>query len=239
MTDANNEMAHVRSLPSDYVDVQDQSYDPNFISDISKKMQVPERICLDDGSGAAENTGYYDPGSGRQFSMNVPDRIIVAVFTMNVPDRIIIAGDNQHIGMREVLRKSPLEPVYPMATNNAVELTTPPHVLTMDQSFPMVQEESEVKGGQAESGHDRQLVANGHLAAPVPYTPGLSPNDSLLVNDEDEATLLRTQVAKLTRRVTMVEQESQRRAQREMGLYVALFGYVIWKVVFSFFRRGI
>ena len=80
-------MAHVRSLPSDYVDVQDQSYDPNYISDISKKMQVPERICLDDGSGAAENTGhkYFDPGSDRHFS------------PMNVPDRIIVAGNGIHI----------------------------------------------------------------------------------------------------------------------------------------------
>jgi hypothetical protein len=72
-------MARVRSLPSDYVDVQDQTYDPNYISDISKKMQVPEHICVDDGSGAAENMAYLDPGSGRQFAaMNVPDRIIVA-----------------------------------------------------------------------------------------------------------------------------------------------------------------
>ena len=75
------QMAHVRSLPSDYVDVQDQSYDPNYISDISKRMQVPDRICVDDGSGAAEINGYKynDSSSGRQFSaMNVPDRIIVA-----------------------------------------------------------------------------------------------------------------------------------------------------------------
>ncbi|XP_076438109.1 mitochondrial fission factor-like [Babylonia areolata] len=228
MTDE-NEMAHVRSLPSDYVDVQDQSYDPNYISDISKKMQVPERICVDDGSGAAENTGYFDPGSGRQFS------------AMNVPDRIIVAGDNQHIGVREGLRKSPMELAFPSGTQTTmVELTTPPHVLTLEQSFPAVQEESEVKVKEGEGPpHDRQMVANGHLAAPAPYTPGLSPHDSLLVNEEDEATLLRTQVAKLTRRVTAIEQDSQRRAQREMGLYVALFGYVIWKVVLSFFRRGI
>ena len=89
--------AHVRSLPSDYVDVQDQSYDPNYISDISKRMQVPERICVDDGSGAAEITGYkyYDPGSSRQFSaMNVPDRIIVAgtvgLFTVSETDHWLI-----------------------------------------------------------------------------------------------------------------------------------------------------
>jgi len=89
--------AHVRSLPSDYVDVQDQSYDPNYISDISKRMQVPERICVDDGSGAAEITGYkyYDPGSSRQFSaMNVPDRIILAgtvgLFTVSETDHWLI-----------------------------------------------------------------------------------------------------------------------------------------------------
>lgn len=75
-----------------------------------------------------------------------------------------------------------------------------------------------------------------YRATPVPYTPGLSPNESLLLNEEDEATLLRTHVAKLTRRITAIEQDSQRRAQREMGLYIALFGYALWKFVFSFFR---
>lgn len=222
MSDGEMEMAHVRSLPSDYVDVQDQSYDPNYISDISKKMQVPERICVDDGSGAAENTGYFDPGSGRQFA------------AMNVPDRIIVAGDNQHIGMREGLRKLPMDHELSFDMGAMVELTTPPRVLTLEQHFPVV-DDSDMK--RVRDNQERQLAPNGHLAASVPYTPGVSPNDSLLLNEEDEATLLRTQVAKLMRRVTLIEQDSQRRAQREMGLYITLFGYVIWKLVFSFFRR--
>ncbi|KAK7091815.1 mitochondrial fission factor-like [Littorina saxatilis] len=222
MADVETEMAHVRSLPSDYSDVQDRSYDPNFISDISKKMQVPERICLDDGSGAAEHSIYYDPGSGRQFS------------AMTVPDRIIVAGDNQHIGMREGLRKLPIDrDPHTEVVPNMVELTTPPRVLTLEQRFPFVDDSDEKQNRESQ---DRQLSANGHIGAPIPYTPGMNPNDSLLLNEEDEATLLRTHVAKLTRRITAVEQDSMRRSQREMGLYIALFGYAIWKFVFSFFK---
>ncbi|KAK7485677.1 hypothetical protein BaRGS_00023126 [Batillaria attramentaria] len=221
MGDGDPEKAHVRSLPSDYVDVQSQSYDPNYISDIGKMMQVPDRILLDDGSGAAESVGNFDPGSGnRQFSQ------------MSVPDRIIVAGDNQHIGLREGLRKLPIDRDPHSEVPNVVGLTTPPRVLTLEQRFPVVDDEQEKKQNQQET----HQVSNGHLAAPVPYTPGISPNDSLLLSEEDEATQIRMQVAKLTRRITVIEQDNQRRAQREMGLYVALFGYIVWKFVFSFFR---
>lgn len=221
MDDKDLEVPHVRSLPSDYVDVQSQSYDPNYISDIGKMMQVPDRIFVDDGSGAAESMGNYDPGSGnRQFSQ------------MNVPERIIVAGDNQHIGLREGLRKLPIDRDPHSEIPTLVELTTPPRVLTLEQHFPVVDDAQERKTDRVET----HLTSNGHLGTPVPYSPGVSPHDSLLLNEEDEATLVRTKVAKLTRRITLIEQDNQRRAQREMGLYIALFGYVIWKFVFSFFR---
>lgn len=70
--------ARVRSLPSDYIDVQSRSYDPDFISDISKKMQVPERISV--GGDAHDMTNNYEPRpQDRGFTqMTVPERIIVA-----------------------------------------------------------------------------------------------------------------------------------------------------------------
>lgn len=75
-------------------------------------------------------------------------------------------------------------------------------------------------------------------AVPVPFTPGISPNDSLLLNEEAEGTLLRTQLAKLTRRLTVMEQENQKRSQRELILYPIVFGYFLFKMFGWFFRSG-
>lgn len=75
------------------------------------------------------------------------------------------------------------------------------------------------------------------MSAPV-YTPGTSPSDTLLLNEEDEATLLRTHLAKLTRRVVMLEQENQKRAQRDFIIYPTLIGYMLWKVLTWFFRSN-
>lgn len=52
-------------------------------------------------------------------------------------------GDNQHIGLREGLRKLPIDGDIPSYHSNIVELATPPHVLTLEQSFPVVDEADE------------------------------------------------------------------------------------------------
>ena len=72
--------------------------------------------------------------------------------------------------------------------------------------------------------------------APVPYTPGASLSDSLLHNEDDDATQLRTQVAKLSRRVTTLEQENQRRSTRDLILYPVVIAYLVSKMFFWMFR---
>ena len=67
--------------------------------------------------------------------------------------------------MREGLRGSPLDQAF--QAPQMVELATPPRVLTMDQSFPTVQEEAHKKllhqQALLDSAGDGQLQPNGHL----------------------------------------------------------------------------
>lgn len=51
-----------------------------------------------------------------------------------------------------------------------------------------------------------------HSRQPVPFLPGDSINDSLLMNDLDENTQLRNAVAKLTRRVQDLEDNDKTRS---------------------------
>lgn len=51
-----------------------------------------------------------------------------------------------------------------------------------------------------------------HSKQPVPFLPGDSINDSLLMNDLDENTQLRNAVAKLTRRVQDLEDNDKTRS---------------------------
>lgn len=221
MGERESERAHVHSLPSDFIDVQSKSYDPDYISDISKKMQVPDRISVGDGMAVRVNNGYYDPLLREK-----------QLTQMTVPERIIVAGDNQHIGLREGLRKLPIDGDIPSYHSNIVELATPPHVLTLEQSFPVVDEADE----KTEHPSVVSFDSSKHIGASMSYIPGKSPHDSVLYNEEDEGTSLKTQIGKLTRRIAVIEEDNQRRAQRELILYPAIMSYILWKILSWFFR---
>ena len=70
------------------------------------------------------------------------------------------SGDNQHIGLREGLRTLPMDRNIHTEASNAVGLTTPPRVLTLEQRFPVVDDAEEKK---ARENQDGQLVSNGHM----------------------------------------------------------------------------
>lgn len=64
-------------MPSDYSDVQPESYDPEFISQISSRMQVPYSLVGVEGV-RPENRGVSEPDLSSFTDMRVPDRIMVA-----------------------------------------------------------------------------------------------------------------------------------------------------------------
>ncbi|KAH9492541.1 hypothetical protein Btru_025766 [Bulinus truncatus] len=210
--------------PSDYSDVQPKTYDPEFISQISSKMQVPDRISV----GSEYDTRDIKPSDFADVSSFV---------RMTVPDRIVLAGDNQHIGLRQDLDLDLPADGHKISDMSYVGLITPPRILTLEERFPIVEVTDEKKLIEAQVGSTKQsIIANGHVVGPVPYDPGVSLNESVLLNEENEATLLRTQVAKLTRRVQVIEQDNQRRASRELVMYPLILGYFLWKLLGWFTR---
>ncbi|XP_062568922.1 mitochondrial fission factor homolog A-like [Saccostrea cucullata] len=178
----------VQSLPSDYSDVQPESYDPEFISHISSKMQVPYNLVGVEG---------------------------VRADNMKVPDRIMVAGEGKHLGGRQGFQQLDFDKATPYV--NYVGLQTPPRTLTMEEAlnFPLLEDRQEEEREQNMSqNHPRTYVPNGELSSrqPQPFIPGDSINESLLMNDLDENTQLRNAVAKLTRRVKDLEDNDKTRS---------------------------
>ncbi|BFZ11073.1 hypothetical protein BsWGS_14113 [Bradybaena similaris] len=194
--------------PSDYRDVHPKTYDPEFISQISSRMQVPDRISV----GGSD----YD---GKQNGFVHPDLPANAQFVgMTVPDRIILAASE--------------------SLSSYVGLITPPRTLTLEERFPVVEETDDHKmmAARGNMAGRETKISNGHINGPVPYDPGVNLHDSVLLNEENETTLLRTQMAKLTRRVQVIEDDNQKRATRELVMYPLILGYFMWKIL-SWFTR--
>lgn len=207
----------VQSLPSDYSDVQPKSYDPEFISDISNKMQVPDTISVSGGRD------YEMPGSQSMWD-NPPQR-----HEMKVPDRIMVAGGGQHIGARHELQPLDFDRYRPSQHSQFVGLATPPRILTVEEQFLNVDEE--------EDDEDQlKRVPNGTIAVQTPQTPGPSMSDSLVLYDEDQQ-LVRSQLVNLVRRVAVMEKEQQTVANRTMLMYSAAVGYFMLKFVWWMFRN--
>ncbi|XP_048727040.1 uncharacterized protein LOC125645529 [Ostrea edulis] len=201
MEDEESPRPRVQSLPSDYSDVQPESYDSEFISQISSKMQVPYNLGGEEWV-RSDNRGVSEPD--------------LSSFTnMMVPDKIMVAGEGKHLGGRQGFQE--LEFDKTRSYNQYVGLQTPPRTLTMEETlnFPMLEEKIEEKREQNMSqNQSRRYVPNGELSSrqPLPFIPGDSINESLLMNDLDENTRLRNAVAKLTRRVQDLEDNDKTRS---------------------------
>jgi len=207
---------YVQSLPSDFSDVQPRTYDPTYISNISNQMQIPDRLQVDGSSDA------------RPMS---PVRHQEMLTNMTIPDRLVFVGEDRHVGLKSSMRQFDFDDM-PQPEMSYVGMLTPPRTLTLEEQFPTLEDSTEPERKPS----SMALLKNG-VNAPV-YTPGTSPGDTLLLNEEDEATLLRTHLAKLTRRVVTLEQENQKRAQRDLIIYPTLLGYMLWKVLTWFFRSN-
>ncbi|XP_033727221.1 uncharacterized protein LOC117316645 isoform X2 [Pecten maximus] len=161
----------------------------------------------------------------------------ISAHHMTVPDRIFLAGEGQHIGAKENLRLFDIGELPPPQTvPYVVGMMTPPRTLTLEeQGFPgMDIKDEEVKQETTGKTVQQSHNFNGSAVQLEPYTPGASMNESLLLNEEDETTLLKTQVAKLTRKVTLLEEDNIRRSNYEKVVYPIVFGWSIWKIVSVF-----
>ena len=64
--------------------------------------------------------------------------------------------------------------------------------------------------------------------------------DGLLVQDSDvdDSVVIRRQLIRLTRRLMHLEEENNRRSQREMVLYPVVVGYVLFQVAKWFLQNN-
>lgn len=189
-------------------------------------MQVPHKL------GPKEEV--HDPFTLQSSTMN---DINPGAHHMTVPDRIFLAGEGQHIGAKENLRLFDIGDLPPPQTMPFVGMMTPPRTLTLEeQGFPAMDIKDHEEPQQESTGKTVQQSHNfnGSAVQLEPYTPGASMNESLLLNEEDETTLLKTQVAKLTRKVTLLEEDNIRRSNYEKIVYPIVFGWSIWKIVSVF-----
>ncbi|GAB1600971.1 mitochondrial fission factor-like isoform X1, partial [Argonauta hians] len=201
----------VQSLPSDFSDVQPRNYDPKYISEISNQMQIPDRLQFD---GTADS---------RSKSPTIKSEMLS---NMTIPERLVfVGGDDKHVGLKSTMRQFDFDNI-PQSESTYVGMITPPRTLTLEEQFPFVEDSTEPELNKRNA---MPLIRNG-VNTQV-YTAGSSPGDTLLLNDEDETTLLRTHLAKLTRRIVSLEQENQKRAQRDLIIYPTLLGYMLWKVL--------
>ena len=64
--------------------------------------------------------------------------------------------------------------------------------------------------------------------------------DGLLVQDSDvdDSVVIRRQLIRLTRRLMHLEEENNRRSQREMVLYPVVVGYILFQVAKWFLQNN-
>lgn len=180
-------------------------YDPEFTKEISSKMLVPDRISV-----VGENSAQL---SERSYLLSDQEKLI-----MNVPERILVAGGDKHIGGREPLPELRLESNIMLHSLPAVQLSTPPHVITLDEHhYPTINEippESKLKSVQSLTNADITLNDQEHQSSQGTNSTEISPH-----SPEEELAILRKQVKHLSRRVLTIEQDNQQRQQREIAVY--------------------
>lgn len=187
-------------------------YSAEYSADINSKMQMPSRLSLE-----PERESFIEdeePESNLHSGMTDSP-----AHGMNVPERILLAGSGSHVGMRETPRDLDLDDLsnYPRG-EQAVELTTPPRTLTLDEfHFPTVGTERKDPNaaamkklaGIADDSAIRD-VANQSFEEPNPYN-------------------LQKHMRLLSRRVSDLEDRQRSREYRENIFLVATALYFLYK----------
>ncbi|XP_022083361.1 transport and Golgi organization protein 11-like [Acanthaster planci] len=201
----------INQMEQEMDDLQQMHYSTEYSTDINSKMQIPTRLSM----GQPEDTSYTDSGSpDLDYVTNSP------AHAMNVPERIMVAGSDTHIGSRQTPRHLDLEEMTPFPTaDTVVGLTTPPHILKMeDVRFPTVGDQSVMKPNKGNV--NQQRLAN---LDETPTGPAKLLGNSALAEGGPALDMqaLQRHLHLLTRKVTTLEESSVRRDRREL-LFCAL-----------------
>lgn len=200
-----------RDMERDMEDLKNLSYSTEFSKDINTQMQVPDMIRMTGDEGGDVELQW------QQQSVAVD---------MQVPGRLLVGGE------------------VPVA------LTTPPRVITLGEHyFPTVSDEThdnhfdkaEPNTQETKPKRSLNLEPNGPIKMGVAASPAVEDEHYLSMGaDKDDVieepvgkdlSKIRTQVAKLSQRVVILESENAQRAQREYIMYSAMLAYTVYKAI--------
>lgn len=126
--------------------VADAVAESKYAADISRKMQVPDRITVSGGAGKESPTrsmmmgGFRGGGGGGSDASSWSGRGSEAESAkmMQVPDRILLAGNNAHVAARSTPRELQLENSVMPTSPEHVRVYTPPRSIRLDDNaaFP-------------------------------------------------------------------------------------------------------
>lgn len=225
------------SSPARFSSDYDGFYDPNFTADISNKMRVPRRIRIV-GNEAGD-------GDFMLRAME-PEKL-----DMMVPGRILVGGQDQHIGLKSPPRELHLEQSMGPQPSS-IRVQTPPRVITLEEhAFPTVDEveqdvttDTTVTTHLRDSNSDESRNSRNNLtgmeqslALSYPSTPPLAPMSDGVMSPTEELMFLRRHLAKLGRRVMVLEHENHQRQQREVVLYSLGVAYFFLKTLLWLHRH--
>ncbi|KAL0281286.1 UNVERIFIED_CONTAM: hypothetical protein PYX00_002319 [Menopon gallinae] len=218
------------SSPTRFSGVEDHFFDH---INISEKMRVPKQIKVSGDHDNAESVPRPNPWDQEKFDMKVPDRILVV-------------GQDQYYGTtappREVVLENSVMPPDP----GMIRVQTPPRVITLNEHyFPTVEDDEEdvetsssfspVSFDRNTSGKSssfgKALIPSDHRP-PVPNFDGSGDDLRKGLTPTEELSHLRTQMAKLNRRLLALELDNNQRQSREMSLIAVGLGYFFVKFLF-------
>lgn len=182
-----------------------KEYDPQFTADISKKMQLPERLM-------AVN-GYYDDSSPSFPSLR-------GTHQFNLP-LSQAPYDEPHY----VLATPPNSITNFAGTTLADEDNSDPETERnlIQRSFR--ENKSSLSNAGKDAAKDEE-DEDEYDESSIPMTPGTM----LLLHNGDSFAALQRQIGKLNHRVVKLQEENKRRKNRELVFYPLIIGYLIFQL---------
>merc|ERR1712141_512920 len=116
-------------------------HDSRYTAEISKRMQVPERICIGgQNKGGGDNQIISSSISGGTMNENEKE----ASLKMQVPERILVAGGNSHVAAKNLPRELQFENSVLSPSPEQIRVFTPPRSIRLDDHpFPTVDQDDE------------------------------------------------------------------------------------------------
>jgi len=129
-------------------------HDSRFTAEISKRMQVPDRIAI---GGQEMGAGDSQAGLTNLTRGSMNDNEQAASLKMQVPERILVAGGNSHVAAKNLPRELQFENSVLSPSPEQIRVFTPPRSIRLDDHpFPTVDQDddrlrSSMNGGEIPS----------------------------------------------------------------------------------------